>query len=70
MKSKFQKFTILRTKAKPLSENTHVRHVVKISKMGNFRGGLTLVPNYFWQPSKHPDVSAKEWLVFLVRRKS
>ena len=64
------KLFILGTKAKPPIKISHNRHNVILLKITNFRGGLTLVPNYFRQPSNHPDVSAKEWLVFLARRKS
>ena len=61
---------ILGTKAKPPLKFTRNRHDVKLLKMVNFRGGWTLVRNYFCQLSKHLDVSAKGVLVFLARRKS
>ncbi len=61
---------MLGSKAKPPLKISRNRHNAILLKSGDFRGGLTLEPNYFWQPSNHPDVSAREMVVFLARRKS
>jgi hypothetical protein len=70
MELKFLKIWILGTKAKPPIKISHNRHNPILLKTEHFRGGLTLVRNYFRQPSNHRDSSAQEWLVFLARRKS